>query len=766
MNTPSDHKDKKMEFVIGAIVIYFLYKIISAKPTPNSANRSVTNKPAKLNTHSSYPTSTRSTTVSRSDNDDFATFTIHTSFGRENEKSSNKQKGRWLDENEQLTVNGRTIERGLFYFGGVMNSLSEYGIEPSLVDEKRPALASSTNVGSQLYTDDTLGYWPSYASISKGCRGAYLDFLASDRSDPTTPIGYVFIYFYGFERRIIENRANVLVSDQEFITIFEEVLRLNKVFSANRSFKGYSANFLELMTLIRPHLLDHRAKEIPETSNGLSFKVKLATTIASGQPVDANLALDWLKNTFEYSLKTPARRCEDEFRKLFNIRFTKKFGDGISVKPNKTKLSLSYHAANNGIHSIEINKHDLPDPSLLKAPINKLIPIAEQCTEELNSYSRYLGKADTSKNDIAALMLLPKELANESNSPVIESFKLWAEQLIQNNKGLTTVQEFWSHTGTPLPKAINKKEIELLTNLAAKADIGIAPDQRFHLTKFKVDGNIVLFSPGHGEFFEPSPAYHQVMLALRLGVMVATIDDIVDHDEEQTLRNLIEHDDKLSPAEKNSLSAYLTWRLNSPANTVGLSARIELLNATQIEFLKKFIISIALADGKVDATEIKQIEKLYTSLGLDKSLVASDIHNVTTTWKSTSFTRSNVDQNKEIFQLDEDILAMHESDTSDAKSMLANIFAVEDEPEREQTSQLATQQEGLDMTHKALFDQLITKAAWARNDVHELCSNLKLMIDGAIETINDWAYEKVDAPVLDDDGDIYIDLEIVEELKG
>lgn len=757
-----------MEFVIGAVFIYFLYKLLSGKPKGGSTTRSYSSRPVKLSTQSSYSTSSSPTTVSSGHNndDDLATFTVHTSFGREAEKSTNKQKGRWVDEDEQLTINGRQLTKGFFYFGGVMESLSGYGIEPSLVDDKRSALVMSANIGSELYTDESFGYWPSYATLSKGCRGAYLDFLASDRSDPTTPIGYVFIYFYGFERRIIENRANNLISDHEFLTIFEEVLRLNEVFSTNRSFRGYSANFLELMALIRPHLLEHRAKEIPETSNALSFKVKLATTIASGQPVDADLALDWLKNTFEYSLKTPARRCEDEFRKLFNIRFTKKFGDGISVKPNKTKLSLSYHAASNGIHSVEINKHDLPDPSLLKAPINKLIPIAEQCTEELNSYSRYLGKADTSKNDIAALMLLPKELANESNSPVIESFKLWAEQLIQNNKGLTTVQEFWSHTGTPLPKAINKKEIELLTNLAVKADIGIAPDQRFHLTKFKADGNIVLFSPGHGEFFEPSPAYHQVMLALRLGAMVATIDNTVDHDEEQTLRKLIEHDDKLSPAEKNSLSAYLTWRLNSPANTVGLSARIDLLNTTQIEFLKKFIISIALADGKIDASEIKQIEKLYTSLGLDKSLVANDIHNVTTTWKSTSSARSDVEQSKEIFQLDEDILAMHESDTSDAKSMLANIFAVDDELETEQTSQLATQQDGLDMTHKALFDQLITKAVWTRNDVHELCSKLKLMIDGAIETINDWAYEKVDAPVLDDDGDIYVDLEIVEELKG
>lgn len=768
-NTPSHHKDKKMEFVIWAAIIYFLYKFVSRKPKSNSHVSSVNPKQVKTYPQSSYSNSHQSAALSNynkvdDDDDDnsFATFTIHTSFGREPEKSSNLQKGRWIEENERLIINGRQIPKGFFYFGGVLNSLSGYGIEPSLVDEKRPVSSKSDVEGFELYTDASLGYWPSYASISKECRGAYLDFLASDRSDPTTPIGYVFIYFYGFERRIIENRANKNIPDPEFIAIFEEVLRLNKVFNENNSFRRYSANLLELMALLRPELLGHKTKELPETNNGLSFKVKLATTIANGQLVNSTLALDWLKNTFEYSLKTPARRCEEEFRNLFNIRFAEKFGEGIQVKPNKTKLTLSYYAASNGVSGVNLDLEDLPDPSVLKAPINKLIPIAEQCTEELNSYSRYLAKADTSKNDIAALMLLPKELANESNSPVIESFKLWAEQLIQNNKGLTTVQDFWSHTGMPQPKTFNKREIDLLTNLASKADIGIAPDQRFHLTKFKADGNIVLFSPAPGDFFEPTPAFHQAMLALRLGAMVATVDKNVVHDEELTLRRLIEHDDKLSPTEKNSLSAYLTWRLNSPANTVGLSTRIESLSTQQIEFLKQFIISIALADGKVDAAEIKQIEKLYTALGLDKSSVTSDIHNFTTTRKQTSTLGNN--QNKDVFQLDEDALAIHETDTSDARTMLENIFAVDNEPE--QIGIPSVQESDLEANHKALFDTLITKAVWTRKEVHELCSKLNLMVEGAIETINDWAYEKVEAPVLDDDGDIYVDLDIVEELKG
>lgn len=775
-------KGKKMEFFIGLFVLYILYKLLSGVKKSQSSQHPYKPEqypspvaPTSKTSPSCVSISSALSTQSKARNDlsyddveeELATFTIYTSYGREPTKTNNKQKGRWIGQNERITINDRKLNTGLFYYGEVLDALSGYGVEPSLVDNTLPASNPCSKIGSEIYTDETLGYWPSYASLSKGCRGAYLDWLASDRSDPDTPIGYVFIYFYGLERRVIENKSNAQIADREFLTLFEEVLRLNNVFSANRSFRGYSANFLELMALLRPTLLENRTREIPDTNNSLSFRVKLARKVVNEQLIDAQLALEWIKNTFEYSLKTPARRCEEEFRHLFKIRFNQKFGDGIAVKPNKTKLQLSYHAASNGIQGVELDMDDLPDPSILKAPIKKLIPIAEQCTEELNSFSRYLGKAGTARDDVAALMLLPNELVNESNSPIIESFKSWAKQILTNNNGITTVREFWSHTKAPFPTTLNKKEIELLTNLAAKADIGIAPDQRYHQAKFKIDDKIVLFSLGHGQFFEPSTAFNEISLAIRLGAMVATINGSVDTNEKLALQNLIDQDDKLSSAEKNSLNAYLTWRLNSPTNTTGLKARIQQLGAKQIEFIKKFIISIALADGKIDSSEIKQIEKLYTSLGLDKSLVTSDIHTLAST-KHTALisTTDDITERKNTFLLDENVLTMHENDTNDAKSMLESIFSVDDEPEIEAPMLADVSQAELDSSHKELFEILIAKESWPRKEVYEFCSKLNLMVDGALETINDWAYEKVDAAVLDDDGDIYVDLEIVEELKG
>lgn len=752
-----------MEFIIiaGLVVFIIIYKLVS----PSKSNKSE-QQTTPISRQDKSPNPVSYSVSSGDDEEGLATFTIRTSFGSEEEPSSNKSSGQWLNESHSIQINGRQITRGFFYYGGVLESVDGYGIEPSLVDEKRAA-SKPNNFGSdsEVYTDESLGYWPKYATLSKRCRGVYLDWLASERHMPKMPIGYVFIYFYGFERRIIENSTNNIVSDSEFLSIFNEIARLNKVYWENRSFRNYASNFLELLFLMRPLLLESRVDEIPETNNSLAFKVKLAKTVNEQKAISAVLAIEWLRDNDEYSLKMPARRCEVEFNKLFSLKYAEKFGEGIIVKPNKTKLRLAYYTASSSIRAVELDLDDLPDPSILKSPIRKLIPLAESCTDELNAYSRYLGKAETSRDDIAALMLLPKELVNETTSPVIESFKNWANRVIENSNSITSVKEFWVHTGLTVPKTISKKENELIINLASKADVGIAPDFRFHHAKLKVDSSIVLFTPSHGEYFEPTDAFNQTGLAIRLGAMVATIDGHIDDAEKLALEQLINHDDKISPTEKRSLHAYLKWRLNTPSTVAGLKVRIENLKPNEVETIKKFIIGIALADGKVDTSEIKQIEKLYTNLGLDKASVSSDIHNITSTKTPLSNKQHKVAGDNTAFILDEAILAMHESDTTDAKSMLGSIFSAEEDEVEHIDPVSQPNAGGLDLAHLSLYQALCEKDKWERNEVYELCQKSKLMVDGAIETINDWAYEQVDAPVLDDDGDIYVDLEIVEELK-
>lgn len=754
-----------MEFwllVGGAVILYYAIK---AMATPSKQQAQKNNRP-KNEVSVTMVTSNRVVANSNRD-DDLATFSI--SYGYDEEKSKNKTPGKWIKSSESIIINGQKITGGNFYFGGKLSSLDGYGTEASLVDD----LLKIENKPS-TFEDENLGYWPKFISLTPKGRGAFLSWLSGNRSDPDTPLGYVFIYFYGIERRTTVDSLKQAVDDTEFKALFDEVLRLKGIYGSSRSFSNYATRLLEIMCLLRPHVVSHPELEKIPQRDSLLFKHRLATTVNDEKPIPAELALAWIRFYPDYNLKKPARRCGYEFSQIFTRLYSKKYGDGIVVKPNKTRLSIEYHPASSSLRGISLPQQDLPDPSNLKGPVNKLIAIADECTAELDAYSRYLAKPDTSRTDIEAVLLLPDELSDLGATLGLGKFKKWADDAILTKNGLVDVEEFWTYTKSPLPSKINKKEAELIQNLAQKAGYGIAPDTRYHHAKTSADGKLVLFPEGHGKHFKPSKAYNEMGIALRLGSMVATIDSHVNQAELNLLTQLIDHDINLSPAEKQSLHAYLIWRLNTPSNITGLKARLETLDKTEKAVVKRILVGVAMADGKIDPKEIKQLEKLYTLLGLDKALVTGDIHRMSSSkavLRPSSSPSETTSSAPTSFQLDESILAIHESETKDVQSMLGAIF-VEDEPTGESddstTDSTNTEEEtGIDKQHYALFESLIRKDKWTREEVEALCRDSALMVSGALETINDWSFDKVDSAVLEEDGGaIYVDQEIVEEIEG
>lgn len=754
-----------MEFwlLIGIVVVFF-YAI---KKGTSSKQKSQNNRLSPEN-DISVSIKTRNRVVAKSNHDDdLATFSI--SYGYEEEKSKNKASGKWIKPDESITIKGQLFTKGNFYFGGKLSSLDGHGTEASLVDD-------SLKIEHQLssYEDESLGYWPKFISLTPKGRGAFLNWLSGNRGDPDTPLGYVFIYFYGIERRITVDSIKQTVDDAEFKSLFNEILRLKSIYGSSRSFSNYATRLLELMCLLRPKVVSHPELEKSPQRDSLLFKHRLATTVSKGTPVPAELALAWIRFYPDYNLKKPARRCDHEFSRIFEQRYTKKYGNGVIVKPNKTRLKIEYYPASSSLRGVSFPQQDLPDPSNLKGPVNKLIALADECTTELEAYSRYLAKPNTSRTDIEAVLLLPDDLSDLGAELGLGEFKKWADDAISTKKGLVDVEEFWTYTKSPLPSKINKKEAELIQNLAQKAGYGIAPDTRYHHAKTSADGKLVLFPEGHGKYFEPSKAYSEIGMALRLGAMVAAIDSHVDQAELNLLTQLIDHSTNLSPTEKQSLHAYLVWRLNTPSNITGLKARLETLGKTEKAAVSRILVGVAMADGKIDPEEIKQLEKLYTLLGLDKALVTGDIHGMSSSkggMQSSSSPSETTSSALTSFQLDENILAIHESETKDVQSMLGAIF-VEDESTGESDDSSddsfnIEEEAGIDKQHYALFESLIRKDKWSRDEMESLCGDLGLMVGGALETINDWSFDKVDAAVLEDDGDaIYVDQEIVAEIEG
>ena len=693
-------------------------------------------------------------------------------------KSGNKEPGRWVTPGETIKVEKFEINRGFFYVGGRLNSIDGYRTEASLVD---PTL--KINTYSPDYAGEYMDYWPSYDSITPKSRAAYLEWLASDRNDPETYIGYVFLYFYGIERRLLLDDKNSGISHNEREALILELKRLKNVYGHNRSFNSYVTNFLSYLWIIN-HQNDNKQPMddllVAKRNFTSVFKFLLATTVQNGKPVNEELALAWVKSHPDYSLRTPARRCEDEFSVLFKLRYKTRFGDGLKIKPNKTRLRLDYYSASEslrGNHSIEL---DLPDVSLLKTPVKKLMDLAESCTKELEPLSRFIGRPNNSRDSIGALSLLPNDLVGLISDPRLERIKTWMNSRESVHDRLISVRLLFEHLGKKPPLKINKKEAEMLSAVAEKAGFGIAPDIRFHQAKPNIDGKIMLFPGGHGENFSPSSEFRKVGTILRLGSIVAGIDNHIADSEIKLLRNLITQNKKLEETEKHSLNAYMYWRLNTPANTAGLKKRLEVLGKSDKIAISHILIGVALADGRVDPAEITQLEKLYGQLGLDKTMVTSDIHNLSSDrpphaeqGRRTTVGTPLEAQSAEApsLSLDRDLLELYEEETRDVQSVLESIFAdddVLDKPETEIISETRISEgviSRLDTKYQNLYEKLITREKWSLEEVEGFCQEHQLMTDGAVEAINDWAFDNVAAPLIDDGSVVYIDLEVAEEIS-
>lgn len=116
------------------------------------------------------------------------------------------------------------------------------------------------------------------------------------------------------------------------------------------------------------------------------------------------------------------------------------------------------------------------------------------------------------------------------------------------------------------------------------------------------------------------------------------------------------------------------------------------------------------------------------------------------------------------FELDDEAIKQYELETQSVQNMLSAIF---EDDESETAPPLALESNnGIDQQHYDLFKRLIQQEQWSRDDFISLCRSLNLMPDGALETINDWSFDKTDEAVLEDDGDIiYIVEEIVIKIK-
>jgi hypothetical protein len=253
----------------------------------------------------------------------------------------------WTIVRHPVSVAGVTLPGEMLYVGRGLVAASGGFPEPSLIDPRLP-------VDWRLpdWRGETMPYWPSYSTLHPAARAAYLRWLATGRRHPGVPIGYVFLFFYGLERRVLLDLPHLPDAQPiELTAIRAEVEELLRVYGENRSFAGYAQEFrdvLEMLSLLRRDVCAGPPPAGHRGSPSALLRLGLSGFATSGRPVPAEWALAWLESGTDFRPGASVRRCEPEFGRLFHSRYVKRYGAGLVLRPVGREISLAYRPASAG----------------------------------------------------------------------------------------------------------------------------------------------------------------------------------------------------------------------------------------------------------------------------------------------------------------------------------------------------------------------------------------------------------------------------------
>ncbi|MBX7186088.1 MAG: TerB N-terminal domain-containing protein [Vicinamibacteria bacterium] len=687
---------------------------------------------------------------------------------------------RWYGPGEGATVAGLTLSGGCLYVGKHLASVSRIsGVEPALIN---PTLRV------QLERVDSAGismpYWPRYSEIGPECRGAYLRWLAGGRRDPTVGVGYVFLFLYGLERRVLHDAGRQDLAQQEWAAILREIEELLKLYGpGSRSFNGYASDFLDVAKVRagRPFALFKPPDGYEKGSWPAGLRLGLAEFAAGGRPIPPEWALAWARFHPEVRFPTAATRCAEELERLFEVRYRERFGTGLTVAPNRTKLTLSYRPASasfGGVVTIPVR--DLPDVTVLSAPIQKIREIVDSCVLDLEPYSRLLGKDSKARGSIAAEALLPKGLSTTTTGGEVERLS----ELIRRS---TTEHDFavlecadvlslW-----PAAQAdgkLAKAEAVILGQFLQKSSYGMEPDVRFSGRVPKIKEKLVVFPLPANAGSSPTEQFRGAAALLHMAVLVAQADGSVSGPEEERLIGHLESALQMDAAEKIRLHAHLRWLIANGGTLGEVKKRIDHIAADKRRAIGDFLIGIAAADGRLDRKEIDVLRKLYALLGIEEASLYADIHSLgvaddlapkpLTAQKGSAAGLASLPPapDSQGFALDPARIQAKMRESAVVAAMLQNIF-VEDEQEGTVLAAVGSGGAtiaGLDAAHSALLRVLAGRQTWSRTDVETQATGLGLMTDGAIEVVNERAFDVCGEPLFEGEDPLSMNPNVMKEL--
>ena len=637
--------------------------------------------------------------------------------------------GRWIPYQQEVEVAGKTLQGGLLYVGETLPAENKTGTDPALINPLLKADFINPDKAAK-----TVPYWPKYQDLTPGARGAYLTWLAEGKQGRRTPISWVFLFFYGLERKILVDGAG----PQETEEIRAEITRLLEQHGEHPSFSTYARRLLGVMA-------SNQETYTPGKQPGVGTKTPQARGLLApaigyyskhGQGVPSRWAALWAWHNKNIPLRTPATRNPEEFIDLFMALYEKRWPEGLVVPPSRRMLGAEYYPASSGIRNYRISL-GLPDVLDGQGPLSLLAEIAGEATTKLETYSRYLAKNPKARTSAGALMLLPSEILPEKarRLKTIKEISKTANtgagaQVVDAGKILAIAED----------QKITPAVAAGIARLLEAAGIGVEPDPRLGGPLWEHGEKAVVF-PVFDEQ-ELSEAYEEASIILHLLAAMGA--------------EPVGLGDALEPGQAARLEAHRLWLDSNERKTESLKTRLKKLDQPTRELLGE----VALRAGGGSAAQIDTLVEMFKMLKLDENKIYARIHGgAVKAFDGEKIKGYAIPKKQEQAQkvvLDEKSLKAKQEETKEVAHLLGAIFQEEEE---------ITPVGGLDKGHTELLQILARKEQWERTEVEQICKEIGLMLAGAVERINEETWDKIGDEAIDDEGGtINVNTEIAKEM--
>jgi hypothetical protein len=515
----------------------------------------------------------------------------------------------WHGIDEPLAIRDAAIPEPLLYSSGGAPSTPE-------------ASCLDTTLSAQKSDDEDemeLGYWPQYANLSPSQRDSYIDWLATGREKPLTDYGYLFLFFFGLERRM-------LVDGEDAEPIIRELLKLRKRYSTSDAFFNTATHFIAFVFAtvnikrIRKIWFERLYVRPENELHEDSLVVALTWLHKHKNPLPGAIA---------YQIALKDVRCRDsvviqkagpEFRRLFLEHYESKFPDGVMLQTTSQMRVFAYRPLNPSLQGWRANEtlQTIELPDILGAS-DQFMPLVEMWNECIETLRPTISSEDV--NDWDEWKSLLSSCSDERGEAattiknIVETFGI--EPAFRSSLSM-------------------EQSLELQDN-ACIAGISIEPSPDAIFRPYRTD-DIVAVVPIHGQpDFDTENLYLAAALMLQLGIGMAAADAKIEGIELLHLPAIANAQFHFGDDDRKRITAWGNLLLARPPKTLPISLRLPReLRSNELNALGKFLIGIAASNGVVEPSELHAIESAFRAFGLSNerlksSLLRLDIDYTTTT---------------------------------------------------------------------------------------------------------------------------------------